>query len=499
MRWIWADLHAHCAVSYGFGTAERALANAAAHLDAASVTGHAFWPDIPTDLEANDATMLKHFGGFEKNRRFWPELTRIVNAANVDGRFTTLPSYEWHSMRYGDHNAYAATDTLPLLDADTPADLERRLREAGVDPLVMPHHIGYATGWRGIDWASFDPERSPVLEIFSSHGSSEADDAPRPYGENMGFRQGVSTARDGLVAGHRFGFQAGTDTHDGYPGHYGHGRVGLLVHEASRAGIIDALRARRTIASTGPNAIVRIDLDGAGIGQATSRRDAMDLRVAVRGSDTIVRWDLIEGDRTGWRVRPLPVPERASTVVPGRHAVRIETGWGRHGTISRWNVDVGVHGGRIEAATPYFRYAGHGNADAKPSEAVLQVAEDRVAWTAHARSVPSGDRGGTHHEAGGPQTMHLLVNGDDATELDVRSEAGRVRVGLKQLTRRSVGRFAGGLAAPALVVQRAAPQREWTLEYAERFAPAREDGGFLYLRAIQADGQAVWASPVFLD
>ncbi len=499
MRWIWADLHAHCAVSYGFGTAERALANAAAHLDAVSITGHAFWPDIPTDLEGNDGTMLKHFGGFEKNRRFWPHLTRTVNAANVDGRFTTLPSYEWHSMRYGDHNAYAASDALPLLDADTPAALERRLREAGVDPLVMPHHIGYATGWRGIDWDSFDPDRSPVLEIFSSHGSSEADDAPRPYGENMGFRQGASTARDGLVAGHRFGFQAGTDTHDGYPGHYGHGRTGLWVREATREGIVEALRARRTIASTGPHVGIDLDLDGAGLGQAVTRRDAMELRAAVRGTDAIVRWDLIVGDRSGWTVRPLPLPERSSAFVPGRHAVRIETGWGRHGTISRWSVRARVHGGRIEAATPYFRYAGHGNADAEPTEAVERVDEEGVAWRAHAHSVPSGDRGGTHHEAGGPQTMHLIVDGDEGTELEVESEAGRMRVGLPELARRSVGRFVGGLSAPALVVSRAAPEREWTLEHAGAFAPPAGEGGFLYLRVVQADGQAAWASPIFLD
>ncbi|MEX2501345.1 MAG: hypothetical protein WD336_03125 [Trueperaceae bacterium] len=499
MRWIWADLHAHCAVSYGFGTAGRAVANAAAHLDACSITGHAFWPDIPTDLEGNDATMLKHFGGFAKNRLFWPELTRIVNEAHARGTVATLPSYEWHSMRYGDHNAYAASDALPLLDAETPELLERALREAGVDPLVMPHHIGYATGWRGIDWGSFDPARSPVLEIFSSHGSSEADDAIRPYGENMGFRQGASTARAGLVAGHRFGFQAGTDTHDGYPGHYGHGRVGLLTHDTSRDAIVAALRARRTIASTGPNVGMEVALDDTGIGAAIPRRDAMDLRLQVQGTDAIVGWDLITGDRTGWRVRPLPLPERSSTFVPGRHAVRIETGWGRHGTLSRWNVETRVHGGRIEAVTPYFRYAGHGNADAEPTEALQSWDEEHAAWRAHARSVPSGDRGGTHHASGGPQTMHLVISGDADTEIEVRSEAGTIRVGLPELAARSVGRFAGGLSAPALVIQRAAPEREWSLTHEERYAPAREEGGFLYLRMLQADGQAAWASPIFLD
>jgi hypothetical protein len=499
MRWRWADLHAHCAVSYGSGSAARALANAAQHLDACSITGHAFWPDMPRDLEHNDATMLKHFGGFAKLQHFWPGLLRALDEAHGAGRIATLPSFEWHSMRFGDHNAYVAEADLPLVDADTPAALEAALRARGHDPMVQPHHIGYASGWRGIDWDAFDPQRSPVLEIYSSHGSSEADDAPHPYGENMGFRHGPSTARAGLVAGHRFGFQAGTDSHDGYPGHYGHGRVGLLTEGLERGQLFEALRARRTIASTGPHVAVELSLDGAGIGAVVRRREAMDLRVAVRGTDTVVRLELITGDRRGWRVRPLPVVAAASEVVPGPHALRVETGWGRHGTISRWEVEVQVERGRLLAATPYFRYAGHGNAEPEATERVLARDERGVAWRCHALAVPSPDRGGTHHAAGGPQTMHLVVDGDERTVIVARCEAFELRATLAQLVSRSVGRFTGGLATPALLVSRAAPRREWLLEYRERIAPPADDGAFLYLRLLQADGQAAWASPVFVE
>ena len=499
MRWRWADLHAHCAVSYGFGTAARALSNAEQHLDACSITGHAFWGDMPTDLEHNDATMLKHLGGFAKLQRFWPGLLRALDEAHAAGRVATLPSYEWHSLRFGDHNVYVADPELPLVDADTPAALEAALRAVGHDPLVQPHHIGYATGWRGIDWAAFDPGRSPVLEIFSSHGSSEADDAPYPYGENMGFRQGASTARAGLVAGHRFGFQAGTDSHDGYPGHYGHGRVGLLTEGLERRHLFEALRARRTIASTGPHVAMELALDGGGIGAVVQRRDEMDLRVAVRGTDSVVRLEMVEGDRRGWRVRPLPVAAAASDVVPGPHALRIETGWGRHGTISRWDLEARIERGRLLAATPYFRYAGHGNAEPEATERVLGIDELGVAWRCHALAVPSPDRGGTHHAAGGPQTMHLVVEGDERTAIVVRCGAFELRVTLAELVARSVGRFTGGLATPALLISRAAPQREWLLEHRQRIVPPAAEGGFVYLRMLQADGQAAWASPVFLE
>ncbi len=499
MRWYWGDLHAHCAVSYGFGSAERALANAAQQLDFCSVTGHAFWPDMPTDIARNDATMLKHFGGFAKLQLFWPKLLAAQAAADAGGELTTLPSYEWHSMRYGDHNCYAASAELPLLDANTPAELEAKLRAAGVDPLVLPHHIGYASGWRGIDWSVFDARRSPVLEIYSSHGASEADDAPYPYDENMGFRNGASTARAGLMAGHRFGFQAGTDSHDGYPGHYGHGRVGVLADGVGRAQLYEALRARRTIASTGPNLELGFELGGAGIGASVRRRVAMHLHVELRATDTVVRLELVEGDRRGWRVRPLPVVPASSRFEPGRHMVRVETGWGRHGSVSRWNVEARVLRGRLLAATPYFRYAGHGNDEHEPTERVLERSEEHVAWCCHARAVPAGTSGGSHHAAGGPQTMLLEVEGDADTELSVSSEAGSWTMMLPQLATASQGRFVGGLASPALVVQRAAPEREWALVHDEHITPPEAGSGFVYLRMLQADGQAAWASPVFLD
>jgi len=495
--WLWGDLHAHCAVSYGFGTLERALANAEGHLDFCSVTGHAFWPDMPTDVERHDALILKHLGGFAKLQRAWPDLLASTAAANARGRVVAIPSYEWHSRRHGDHNVYGSA-ALPLLDAATPAGLEAAQRAAGEDPLVLPHHIGYATGYRGIEWASFDARRSPVLEVFSSHGSSEADDAPYPYGENMGFRQGASTARAGLVAGHRFGFQAGTDSHDGYPGHYGHGRVGVLAEGRSPAAVLDALRARRTIASTGPNVAVDFELDGAGIGGAVARRDAMRVRVVVRATDTVVRLELIEGDASGWRVRPLPVVPASSAFTPGRHLVRVETGWGRHGTIADWNVVARVHGGRLVAATPYFRYPGYATHELEPSERVLEISDAHAAWTCRSRSVPSGAVGGTHHQSGGPQTLLLEIEGDAGTRLEVASEVGPIAATLPQLVAGSLGRYGSDVTGPAMVVQRAAPAREWALEHDLTIAPPGA-GGFVYLRLMQADGQAAWVSPVFLD
>lgn len=51
MNQYWGDLHNHCAISYGSSTLKRALNNARAHLDFCTITGHAFWPDMPMDIK----------------------------------------------------------------------------------------------------------------------------------------------------------------------------------------------------------------------------------------------------------------------------------------------------------------------------------------------------------------------------------------------------------------------------------------------------------------
>ncbi|KKL20507.1 hypothetical protein LCGC14_2454750, partial [marine sediment metagenome] len=95
-RAFWGDLHPHCAVSYGNGLPERALDVARQHLDFCSITGHAFWPDMPMDLARQSAILTTHFGGFAKLAHFWKPLLAMLKRADEPGRFVTLPSYEWH-------------------------------------------------------------------------------------------------------------------------------------------------------------------------------------------------------------------------------------------------------------------------------------------------------------------------------------------------------------------------------------------------------------------
>lgn len=497
MNVYWGDIHNHCAVSYGRGTTRRALANAREQLDFCSITGHAFWPDLPMDIVGQDEIIGMHLGGFGKCAYFWDELRQLIDKANDPGSFVTFPSYEWHSMQWGDYNCYAPNGDLALLNGEHPDDLIATQRERGCEAIVLPHHIGYARGHRGLNWDGFDGSRSPLIEIFSNHGSSEADDVAYEYHHSMGPRLGPSLARTGLMAGHRFGFYASTDSHDGYPGHYGHGRIGVLAEKLTRDAVWEAILNRRTIASTGARIAGEVTLGDAGIGGETRRRDAMPLDIQLAGTAAFDRVDLIHGTASDWTVEPLPLPARSGAYEPGRYKVRVETGWGRGSARTAWEVAATLEGGRVVGVEPCFRYSGYGNAEQEPSERITRRDERAVEWTCISQPNPAGMYGGTHFAAGGTQSVVLEIEAEAGAKLHVKANGEAVSAPLAELTRGSVGAPAGGFGSPALKVNRAIPQQQYTFRHQRNLEPASAEWGFVYVRAVQSDRQAAWLSPLW--
>jgi len=499
MKLFWGDIHNHCSISYGKGTLQRALANARQQLDFCSVTGHAFWPDMPMDLQHYDDIVHMHFAGFTKLKYFWNEYLQQIKDANKPGQFVTFPSYEWHSMHFGDHNCYVNADQLPLLDGSSPEELFERLSDAGCDPILLPHHIGYSRGHRGVNWDYFDSSHSPLVEIYSNHGSGEADDAPYEYHHSMGPRAGDSMARHGLLLGHRFGFYASTDSHDGYPGHYGHGRVGVMAENLTRQSIWEALRARRTIASTGANIAMQLQLGDAGIGQSTPRKSTFPLTLNLEGTAALDRIELIEGGDGQWKLHRIAAPTTSNAVLPGRYKIRIETGWGRNNIRSHWNVKAIVGNGELIAATPYFRYSGYDNTEVEPTEKMLSRDSHSAHWQATAIPNPAGAMGGTHFNASGTQAVILEIEARQDSTLKVLFDAGEMQCTLAELRDGSQVQHVGDFGSPAIKMHRAIHQSEYSFSHESTFAPSFNNRVFIYARAIQNDGQAAWCSPIWLD
>src|SRR5688572_30002218 len=90
-RLLWGDLHNHCAISYGHGSLERALALARQQLDFVSVTGHAFWPDMPTDRARHGRTIDTHRMGFQRLHAGWDGVLATLAGADREGEFVVFP------------------------------------------------------------------------------------------------------------------------------------------------------------------------------------------------------------------------------------------------------------------------------------------------------------------------------------------------------------------------------------------------------------------------
>lgn len=502
MNTFWGDLHNHCAISYGKGTPQLALDNARRHLDFCSITGHAFWPDMPKDMDLNTPFDFEgiHLGGFAKLKRYWPSLLEDLKAADRPGSFVTLPSYEWHSIACGDYNCYAPEFDLKLMDAPDVCTLAERLRHAIREFILLPHHCGYVQGHRGTNWELFDESVSPIVEIYSNHGCCESEDAPFSYYHSMGPRTEESMLRARLAAGRRFGFYASTDSHDGYPGHYGHGRVGVQADRLERYALWEALKSRRTIASTGVNLGLQFSAGDVGMGSVCSSREPHDLRINIEGEAPLESIELIEGGANRWRVRQLETNEIASDFTPGRFKIKLEAGWGHGNQPSLWNTKVRVVHGDLDTVTGYFRFSNWDPARTVSSESIKRNSKCALEWRFRSLPNPAAAMGGTHFNAGGTQSIVLDLNADRRTRLSITVGELEFDVSIRDLVAGSIARHIAGQVTTAFKIHRAIPEREFSKNIlVPKYMPFSPDHSFVYLRIRQTDGQTAWASPIWFE
>jgi hypothetical protein len=284
-RILWGDLHGHSNYSDGTGLPDDyyRYARDIAGLDVAALSDHDHW-----GLEFLDT-----------HPTLWTDLTQATHRFHDPGRFVTLLAFEWTSWAWGHRHVLYFTDTGPLLSSlapttDHPEELWGAL--AGTSALTVAHHP--AGGPIPIDWTiAPDPRFEPVVEVSSVHGSSEAADSPqRIYNAVPGHY-----ARDALDRGYQLGFIGSGDTHDGHPGlgHLASGTGGLaaiLSEDRTRAGVLAALRARRTYATNGPRIVLRFSVDTTPMGgtlPASPATAAHAVAVRVVATAPLERLDLV--------------------------------------------------------------------------------------------------------------------------------------------------------------------------------------------------------------
>lgn len=272
-RIYWGDTHGHSGFAEGIGTPDRFMtwARDDARLDYVMHSEHDIWMD---DHE-------------------WEVLRDNVRRYTEEGEFIAYLGYEWtvRNFQGGHHNVMfrtpGARDRIPAQFYPTLSRLYEGLR-ASADPedvVIIPH--AHQAG----DYRQSDPELEPLIEIMSQHGSFEW--FGRAY----------------LKHGHRVGFIAASDNHLSQPG-YGapknaslaqFGGLGaILAREKTTDALFDAMKARRTYATTGDRIILDLSLNGTGMGQQAPFAEARQLEGRVIGTAPIEHIAVIRNDEVLW-------------------------------------------------------------------------------------------------------------------------------------------------------------------------------------------------------
>ncbi len=171
--------------------------------------------------------------------------------------------------------------------------------------IAMSHTSGTDMG---TDWADYDPEVEPIVEIYQSDRNSyECEGCWRSAPADEPRKQFGGYRPDGMVAvawekGYRLGVQASSDhlgTHTAYSM--------LLAEENSRQGLVDAIRARHTYGAT-DNIIVDFRLAEGGrdylMGEDVKIVGAPMFRIHVEGTDRLGDVEIVKNNAKAYQVAP---------------------------------------------------------------------------------------------------------------------------------------------------------------------------------------------------
>jgi hypothetical protein len=485
---FFGDIHNHNGLGYGKGSLERSIDIAKEHLDFFAFTGHSSWHDMAPMEGGREMNWIR---GFEKLKDAWPDVLRLNREANSDPDFVSFLGFEWHSSRYGDQCVVFPSDSGEIAYTDDVRDLRAFCLDH--EALMIPHHLAYPKGHRGVNWDVFDPICTPFVEIYSEHGNSEDDRGPYPFfNHSLGGRVTAQTVRAALDEGLRFGFSAGSDNHRGFPGGYGEGVMAVIAEELSRSALFDAMRRRMVYGVTGDRIEVGFHVEGLPMGSDLKKTGKVNVEFDVAGRDEI---DVVEVIQDG-RIVNRTYPKTGSESLRNPIQVRLEWGWGPWldldlDRVADWDLSASVSGARI---VRLFRSLQSGPFDEDRRHRVRAVGERRVNITSY-----TGRRGAYRGNPNQSLVLELDAGTDARLHLDV-SRPGRVDRAFTIEELLSGGRmeFTGPFPAEGLLVHRPVTF-EASHVSGEIDVPVGDHPTYIYLRVRQKNGQLAWTSPVFIN
>jgi hypothetical protein len=236
---VHADLHNHTWLSDGRGDPARTFpALRAAGLDVAAITDHARWASVLFGRGHPP-------GAIGIDAHAWARTRELADQADDPGGFVALAGFEWSHGWHGHMSVWGSerfTDALRTFGPPMSA-FWHWLEGPGEDGLAGFNHPGKAGPRR---FGRFRHRPAMTRRLVSMEVFNKTHD----YLFQGTDGRAASPLVECLDAGWRPGLLGVTDEHGadwGVPD--GKGRAGLYVHELTRAGVLEALLARRMFAS----------------------------------------------------------------------------------------------------------------------------------------------------------------------------------------------------------------------------------------------------------
>ena len=232
-------------------------------------------------------------GEFSWNCAVCDNLTR-------DGEYICLHGYEenqgWGQKGYGHWNVLLenAVPLFPYSEGMTPLNLFDYAKENHA--ILIPHHIGVS--WAPYDWAYFDPGTEPVVEICSIHGTYESMETCTNERKCV---EG-SMMVDGLGRGYHFGIVGGSDFHNCFTAlNMEHSVTGVYAEKLTRRHILNAMRRRRTFATTGQMLVVDFRCNGRFMGEEIRASGPLHFTARLIANSPFTRAEIVSNGEVVYR------------------------------------------------------------------------------------------------------------------------------------------------------------------------------------------------------
>lgn len=487
MNIYWGDIHNHNAIGYGAGSLRRTLQIADETLDFVALTPHGAWLDHGPGIP--DRYMKVWREGCERLLRTWPD---VVAAAAEPRRAVVFLGQEVHSSEFGDYCLIYPGDHADFFATSNVAEARQKAIAAGA--LLIPHHVAYARGRRGCDWSRFEADPSPVVEVFSEHGSSfDADDGWPMEGHSFGPRDSANTILRQLEQGRKFGFVASSDNHWGVPGAYGEGVCAVLAEEKTKAAIWTALRQRRTYAVTGDRIRADFRVNDAVMGSEIAAAGPRHLRCRFESCAPLAGAEIYKNGRLLHAFSP--APRYGERTLAGRKKLRLEYGWGpwsklEKSYISEWEFRVAFRGCRIAGLDKCFR-----------SFNFVHTHEHEVRSDDRSAAVVSYTSRNTEGKCPNNSLLFDLADcaPDAMIELEfTRPYAGTFSIPLHRLLNENRVEFLHAFPQESFCLHRLLGEDEFDFRFDHTDAEQERDEDAYCMRIVQKNQHAAWLSPVWV-